>query len=419
MSPNPTGSPAQPFTPQGLVTVPDLVDVWHTFRAVIASITCLTGLVLGTLWGWMGGFVAGLLAAIVVVDALIRRRDPGRSALPSMLLDLTVIGVGMVAVQLSPAGIGAPLIYMMIVPALLLPWRHAWWVMAYGAAWALIALSDPDLIAAPDVAVGPEVVAALGYVIFGSLTVALVVVVSGSLDRSRRSRDQFLASISHEIRTPLTSILGWSRLLRDEHSALGDAEKDEALRLIESEASEVTDIIEELLTAAQLGTGSLRVNSRSIDLAAEAEVVVAAKGLEPAEMIEVNGDASDAWGDPLRVRQIIRNLVTNANRYGGDETRINVSSEEPWCTLAVVDNGPGIPSDLEQQVFEPFSQLGSARGTEQPIGLGLTVSRHLAQLMGGDLSYRRESGATVFELTVPTAQHGPDSEIANQRTTLG
>ena len=415
MSPTETGPGAPPLTARGLVNVPDLAQSWHTFRAVMGTMTVFTGVALGALWGWAGGFIAAALAAAAVVDALIRRREPQRSALPAMLLDITMIGVAMVVVQLEPAGIGAPFIYMLVVPALLLSWGQAWWVMAYGAAWTVLALIGVEVVPFPDVATAPEVITAISYVIFASLTVALVVVVSGALDRSRRSRDQFLASISHEIRTPLTSILGWSRLLRDEHSALGEEDKDEALRLIESEATEVTDIVEELLTAAQLDSGALTVRNRRIDLAEEVATVLLAKYLDPADAIAVDGSAAEAWADPLRVRQIIRNLVTNATRYGGSETWINLSSDDTWCTLAVSDNGSGIPPELEHHIFDPFIQAGQARGTLQPIGLGLTVSRHLAHLMGGELSYRREAGATRFELKVPVAPPGGGSVDVTDR----
>jgi signal transduction histidine kinase len=398
-----------------LVNVPDLAESWHTFRAVVGSITFVAGVALGAMWGWAGGFIAGILAGVAVVDALIRRREPQRSALPAMLLDITMIGVAMVVVRLEPAGIGAPFIYMLIVPALLLMWRQAWWVMAYGAFWTVLALIGFDVVPLPDVATAPEVITAISYVIFAGLTIALVVVVSGALDRSRRSRDQFLAAISHEIRTPLTSILGWSRLLRDEHSALGATEKDEALRLIESEATEVTDIVEELLTAAQLDSGALTVRNRRTDLEEEVAAVILAKCLDPEDRIAVEGSAAPAWADPLRVRQIVRNLVTNATRYGGGETWISLSSDETWCTLAVSDNGSGIPPELEHHIFDPYIQAGQARGTQQPIGLGLTVSRHLALLMGGELSYRRESGATRFELTLPVARSGgPTVDVSGE-----
>ncbi len=409
MSSTNTGPAASPLTPRGLVNVPDLAASWHTFRAVMGAITVATGVVLGAMWGWAGGFIAAALAAVAVIDALIRRREPHRPALPAMLLDITMIGVAMVVVQLAPAGIGAPFIYMLVVPALLLPWGRAWWVMAYGAAWTVLALIGFEVIPFPDVAAAPEVITAISYVVFAGLTIALVVVVSSALDRSRRSRDQFLASISHEIRTPLTSILGWSRLLRDEHSALGEADKDEALRLIESEATEVTDIVEELLTAAQLDSGALTVRNRRIDLGEEVAAVLLAKCLEPADAIAVDGTAAPAWADPLRVRQIIRNLITNATRYGGGETWISLSSDDSWCTLAVSDNGSGIPPELEHHIFDPFVQAGQSRGTQQPIGLGLTVSRHLALLMGGELSYRREAGATRFELRLPIAPPGGGS----------
>ncbi len=389
-------------TSQGLVNVPDLTRVWNGFRLIAGSFTLLAGAFLGVLWGWRGGYLTAALALAVIIDASDRRRRPRRSPIPAMALDVTLIGVAMVVVQLEPAGIGAPFIYMMVVPALLLPWRQAWGIMGYTVVWVAVALSDWSLLPlAADAS--PEVITAVAYLIFATHTVALVVVVSSALDRSHRARDQFLASVSHEIRTPLTSILGWSRMLREGSVTLDASEQAEAIQMIESEAEEVTGIIEDLLAAAQLDIGVLAVQEQSVDLDTEARAVVASMDLDENRRIEIRGSAHPVLGDPLRVRQIARNLISNAMRYGGPETWISLSSEASTCMLTVSDNGSGIPQNLQRSIFEPYVRASGARSAIQAIGLGLTVSRNLANLMGGDLQYSRSSGATDFTLTLPIA----------------
>ena len=108
------------------------------------------------------------------------------------------------------------------------------------------------------------------------------------------------------------------------------------------------------------------------------------------------------WADPLRFRQIVRNLLTNANRYGGEEVWIEVGEREDQVVIAVVDNGNGVPPRLASRIFEAYER-GHETSSAQPgsVGLGLAVSRRLAGLMNGTLEYHRADGLTRFELSLP------------------
>jgi two-component system sensor histidine kinase ChiS len=108
------------------------------------------------------------------------------------------------------------------------------------------------------------------------------------------------------------------------------------------------------------------------------------------------------WADPLRFRQIVRNLLTNASRYGGDEIWLEVEDRDANVVVTVVDNGAGVPRTLEQRIFEAYER-GNHGQVAQPgsVGLGLAVSRRLAGLMNGSLEYRRVDGQTRFELSLP------------------
>jgi len=119
-----------------------------------------------------------------------------------------------------------------------------------------------------------------------------------------------------------------------------------------------------------------------------------------------------ALADRLRVRQIVRNLLTNASRYGGAVAEV-VIQDGTLPSIQVRDNGSGVPDELVQRIFEPYGRAHSRGIATEAVGLGLTVSRTLAESMGGSLEYRHEGGWSVFELTLKAAD---DSAIGRPRT---
>ena len=111
----------------------------------------------------------------------------------------------------------------------------------------------------------------------------------------------------------------------------------------------------------------------------------------------------EALADPGRLRQILRNLVVNAERYGGEEVAIDVAERDGEVAIRVCDSGTGLPRSEWDSIFEPYKRSHHREGQPASVGLGLTVSRILARRMGGDLSYRHEGGRSVFELTLRSA----------------
>jgi len=109
-----------------------------------------------------------------------------------------------------------------------------------------------------------------------------------------------------------------------------------------------------------------------------------------------------ALADPIRFRQIVRNLVTNAIRYGGDEIQISMSRKGDRVAVCVADDGPGVPEEDRERIFEAYHRAHSSAGQPGSVGLGLTVSRTLAELMGGSLSYSK-NGLSTFVLDLPMA----------------
>lgn len=226
-----------------------------------------------------------------------------------------------------------------------------------------------------------------------------------SLTSLVRAKDEFIASVSHELRTPLTAVVGFSDMLVNDRSLAGE-ERTEVQQLVLNQAVSVSHIVDDLLVAARADNGGLSVTPRRIDLEAIARSAVADCDHSSGEKrsVRIEGHA-EAWADPERVRQILRNLVTNAYRYGGDQVTVTVSNGGSQAHVRVTDNGDGIDPAAIESIWEPYSRahVGTATTTDS-IGLGLTVSRRLATLMGGDLTYRYGDGLSTFELILPTAE---------------
>ncbi len=219
-----------------------------------------------------------------------------------------------------------------------------------------------------------------------------------------RAKDQFVATISHELRTPLTAVVGLARELRDRFDSFTPDETVEFIKLIAEQSDDVAHIVEDLLVAARAEMGELRVSPELIVVRQEVDSVIAdcehlraERGAE----LGVDGSAVTAWADPVRFRQVIRNLLTNSFRYGGDRVRLELCSGEGESRVLVIDSGDGVPEADREAIFEPYRRAGDGSGPAGSIGLGLSVSRKLARLMGGDLTYRLHDGESAFELTLP------------------
>lgn len=218
------------------------------------------------------------------------------------------------------------------------------------------------------------------------------------LEELVRSKDEFVAAVSHELRTPLTAVVGFLQMLADEEVPLKEGERGEMLAHAARGSHEVAAIVEDLLVAARMDIGRLTVLPEPIDLLEEVRRVC-----ERGPAVEIRGESLSAWADPVRVRQILRNLVQNAQRHGGPHVEIEVASDGPWTVVRVTDDGAAIPEGDREHLFEPYWRGHSAGGQPSSLGLGLTVSRRLAKLMGGEVQNRREGDRTVFEVRLPAS----------------
>jgi signal transduction histidine kinase len=231
-------------------------------------------------------------------------------------------------------------------------------------------------------------------------------ILKNRLEDQVRGKDQFIATVSHELRTPLTTVLGLSHELGERRASFSDEELDEVVTLIANESTELSNLIEDLLVGARADVSSLSLHNQFIDVAVEMDQVVDShahqRNREGAVPVHYSARREKLWADPLRFRQIVRNLLSNATRYGGDRIWVEVEDRADTVTVSVVDNGSGVPAALENRIFEAYER-GDHGNATQPgsVGLGLAVSRRLADLMNGTLEYRRVDGTTRFELSLP------------------
>jgi PAS domain S-box-containing protein len=223
------------------------------------------------------------------------------------------------------------------------------------------------------------------------------------LEQLVRTKDEFVAGVSHELRTPLTAVVGFAQELRDGLDRFTREDLETLIQLIAEQSIEVADLVEDLLVAARADVDAVAIASEAVELREQVELVLLAWSPEEAARVEKPELTVKAYADPIRLRQILRNLLSNAQRYGGDNIRVELIESGDEVLVRVLDNGDGIPVRDRDRVFEPYFRAHESQGLTSSVGLGLTVSRQLARLMDGDLSYRYEDGWSAFDLVLPAA----------------
>jgi GAF domain-containing protein len=221
------------------------------------------------------------------------------------------------------------------------------------------------------------------------------------------AKDRFIAAVSHELRTPLAVVVGLAAEMEDNDEAFTSQERAEFVGMIRRQSNEVSNIIDDLLVSTRISETELTViNAQFMLDELLGDVLRDLPADVTAKIIELDMHPVEAIADPLRTRQIVRNLITNAYRYGGENVMITVRSEGDRAILEVADDGPGVPTERRNKIFEAYHTSGGERTVTAAIGLGLTVSRQLARLMGGDVTYvHGENPRFALELRRVTGSH--------------
>ena len=225
-----------------------------------------------------------------------------------------------------------------------------------------------------------------------------------SLQRLSEDKDRFLAAVSHEIRTPLTAVHGLAHELAERPEDFSLDEASSLLELVVEQADEVAAIVEDLLVAARTDIGKVSIYPGEVKLEDEVADVLNSTSI-PAN---TSGTAVNAWADPRRTRQIIRNLLTNAQRYGGAAVEVRFESTSDLTTVTVADDGEPISEEQQERIFDPYTSAHEGSPQVGSVGLGLFISRKLARVMGGDLIYRHVGGQSCFTLSLPRADRAAE-----------
>ena len=227
--------------------------------------------------------------------------------------------------------------------------------------------------------------------------------------RLERMRSEFVATASHELRTPLTTVFGGVQTLRAHRDVLTRGQQERLLQMMEQESSHLVEIVDQLLISAQLDRATLRIEASDFDVPTLCRAVVESAQLRVGDrnliMLQAPGKMASLHADSALVRQILVNLVDNAIKYSsrGGRIEVLVSDETTQVRVAVVDEGIGIPPSEQERIFEKFYRVDPEMATGiGGSGLGLYISREIAQQMGGSLTMRSAQGrGSTFVLQLP------------------
>lgn len=225
-----------------------------------------------------------------------------------------------------------------------------------------------------------------------------------------RIRAELVGSITHDLKTPLTSIVGSAKLLLTRFESIASDRREDLLESIEWQAQRLLLLIERLLEAAR-SQSSYPLTSGPVDLVQHVEALVVTYSSAHDRHIAVEKESRrvEAYGDPDAVEQIVANLLENAVKYtpAGTPIRIRLSASDGDAVIAVSDEGPGIPSEIQGRLFEPF-QRGLEGGTG--VGLGLFIVANLVRAMGGEVTLTSEAGrGATFRVTLPVRAGSTES----------
>ncbi len=217
--------------------------------------------------------------------------------------------------------------------------------------------------------------------------------------KAKRARDEFVATVSHELRNPMSVLLGLAQELANDYDSFSEQDRREVADMMARQADDASWIIEDLLVAYREDVSEVTVVPEAFDIVDEVQRVL--ESVDVPIAFEPDGSALHVRADPRRTRQILRNLVSNAVRYGGDEIKVVTRrGDAETLHIVVCDNGEPLDPHEAQRIFESYRRGSGLLNTES-VGLGLSVARKLASLMDGQITYEHDGEYSSFVVTLP------------------
>ena len=383
-----------------------------------AGLIVLTVVVLVTGADGSYAWVVAAAGVVILAHAFAMQAWDVHDATVALVVDVTVALLATMYIATATDDHSPALLAFVGATVLIALFAQGWAraLIAIGAAGmtllTLLLIRDMD----PGLAFGDF----FGALFVASLTMGVVAAIRGRLVELEAARAQTIGVVSHELRNHLTGVIGAAELIRDDTLHLAPDEVDELLDLAYHQAVEAGEVIDDLLIASRAERGVLDALPEVVDLCPVTETVIRRTSVETGDIrYDFSGGPVWAFADPLRYKQIVRNLLTNALRYGGDTILVSVQPIGDRVSVVVADNGEGVDPSHESLMFQPYHGGKTVRHVSDSSGLGLWIARSLAHKMSGDLTYRRETGQSVFEVTLPAADDiGPrDHEMTGSTPT--
>lgn len=240
---------------------------------------------------------------------------------------------------------------------------------------------------------------------------AHLLVAQAKADSANRAKSEFLANMSHEIRTPMTAIMGFTELLASEADSSADKRTEDYVAIIQRNGEHLMEILNDILDISKIEAGRMTVESVAVDprhliqdVLSLMRVKAVAKGIALSAIFETP-IPSPIYSDPVRLRQILVNLVGNAIKFtelGSVRMSVGFNRSSNTLSIAVEDSGIGMTSRQVEHLFEAFQQADQSTTRRfGGSGLGLNISKRLAEMLGGDITADSQYGkGSVFTVTV-------------------
>ena len=232
-------------------------------------------------------------------------------------------------------------------------------------------------------------------------------------ERANRAKSEFLSRMSHELRTPMNAILGFGQLLvSDTLHPLAEIQRAHVGEILRG-ARHLLNLINEVLDLALVETGKLQVSLEPLQLAGLLQECMglvhplARAGSIDLKVLDEGGCACFVMADRTRLKQVLLNLVSNAIKYNRPQGHVHIAclAEAQSVRIGISDNGPGLSPQQAARLFQAFERLDAVRTGVEGAGLGLALSKHLMDAMGGEIGLESEVGAgSTFWLRLPRAE---------------
>jgi PAS domain S-box-containing protein len=240
-------------------------------------------------------------------------------------------------------------------------------------------------------------------------------------DAASSAKSDFLSSMSHELRTPLNAILGFAQLLqRDRKAPLPDRHKERVEQILKG-GEHLLRLIDDILDLSRIEAGGVSISTEPVgvvEVLEEAKTALESMAVRQGIRVEIDALPAElrmVSADRTRLVQILMNFGSNAIKYNRPAGKVTFTVSTPrlgHVRVTVRDTGMGIPAEKQDKLFQPFQRAGQETGPIEGTGIGLVISKRLAQLMQGDVGFRSVAGeGSEFWVDIPVHESGARSTV--------